>query len=167
MHDSGKELYLKFTYDSGKENAFTIHARLRKRTVFKIHTRLRKRNAFTIHARLRKELYLKFTHDSRKETHLQFMHDSGKELYLKFMHDSGQKMIRGRTWTHSSCTLCQLVYCSSICPANKSLHSVPFQVLTPCSSQACWQCDNDGLAEHANLCLWKEETGSTLMLKWL
>ena len=53
------------------------------------------------------------------------------------MHDSGQKMIRARTWTHNSCTLCQLVCCSSSCPTNKSIHSVVFQVLTPCSSQVC------------------------------
>jgi len=76
------------------------------------------------------------------------------------MHDSGQKMVRARTWTHSSCTLCQLVCYCSLCPTNKSIHSVDFQVLTPCSGQVSWQW------RFGRTCLWKEETGSTVTLKW-
>ena len=71
-----------------------------------------------------------------------------------------KKMIKTRTWTHNSRTLCQLVCYCSLCPTDKSLRSVVFQVLTPCGGQACrWRW-------FGRTCLWKEETGSTVMLKW-
>jgi hypothetical protein len=139
MHDSGQEMHLQFMHDSGQE----LHLQF-------VHDS-------------GQELHLQFMHDPGQELHLQLMHDSGQELYLQFMHYPGQKMIRlepERTiHAQYASQFAVLLHFQQI---NQSIQSAVFLVFTPCSSQVC---RHDGLGEHANLCLWKEETGSTVMLK--